>query len=154
MDRLRQAFELDTVEFVAADIDTWTSTSRFDVVICSSTFEHLHPDCRTALNNIRHHLAPGADVFLDFIGGVPKKILGIDLAPLTSQLIQRIKISARWFEPDGTYIRIYPVRELRDIFADCGYAVHAIDTCTLGIGKGGPVTRLVVVAREARTASW
>src|ERR1700724_3925539 len=43
VDRLHQEFDLDTVDFVAADIDTWTSTDRFDLVICSSTFEHLHP---------------------------------------------------------------------------------------------------------------
>jgi SAM-dependent methyltransferase len=147
VDRLRQEFDLDTVGFVAADIDTWTSTSRFDVVICSSTFEHLHPDCRAALHNIRHHLAPGADVFIDFIGSVPRRVFGIDLASLTSKLIQKMKFSARWFEPDGTYIRIYPVRELRDIFAECGYAVRAIEICTLGVGKGGPVIRLVVVAQ-------
>jgi SAM-dependent methyltransferase len=149
VDRLRSEFAVDNVGFVVADIDTWKSTSRFDAILCSSTFEHLYPDCRTALGNIRRHLAPGADVFIDFIGGVPRKVLGIDLAPLTNKLIYKMKSSAGWFESDGTYIRIYPVGELRQIFAGCGYAVHAIDRCTLGVGRGGPVIRLVVVAREA-----
>jgi SAM-dependent methyltransferase len=149
VDRLLQEFDLDTVDFVAADIDTWTSTDRFDVVICSSTFEHLHPDCRAALHNIHHHLAPGADVFIDFIGSLPRRIFGIDLASITSNLIQKMKFSARWFESNGTYIRIYPVHELRAIFGECGYAVRGIDACTLGTGKGGPVTRLLVVAQKA-----
>jgi SAM-dependent methyltransferase len=150
VDRLEQEFKLETVGFVAGDIDTWTSTLRFDVVICSATFEHLHPDCRAALRNIRRHLAPGADIFIDFIGGVPRKFFGIGLAPFTVNLIQNIKFSPKWFGYSGTYYRIYSVRELRKIFAECGYTVGAIDVCTLGTGKGGPVTRLVVAAHDAQ----
>jgi SAM-dependent methyltransferase len=149
VDRLRQELKHDKVAFVAGDIDTWTSTLRFNVVICSSTFEHLHPDCRAALRNIRHHLTPGADIFIDFIGGVPRKYFGIPLAPFTVQLIQNMRFSPRWFGYSGTYYRIYSLRELREVFTECGYAVRAIEVCTLGTGKGGPVTRLVVAAREA-----
>jgi SAM-dependent methyltransferase len=150
VNRLRCEFDQANVNFIDGDIDIWRSELKFNIVICSSTFEHLYPDCRAALHNIYNHLAPDANIFIDFIGNIPRKIFGIDLPSLTSDLIRRMKTSLRWFEPSGTYIRIYSTHELLRIFGECGYAVRSIDPCTLGNGVRGRVNRLVVIAQQAR----
>jgi SAM-dependent methyltransferase len=112
--------------FVEGDVNTWTSSHQIDVVLCSSTFEHLYPDCRQALLNLRSQLAGSASVFIDF---------------------PRYDHAGRWFERDErTYIRAYPLDELSLLFFACGYFVKRIENCRLGIGMNGPVDRFVVVA--------
>jgi SAM-dependent methyltransferase len=148
VERLRREFDVPGIDFVAGDIDNWDTDLRFDVVICSSTFEHLYPDCRRALRNIRRHLAPASALFIDFIYKIPRRILGMDVTPGVSFLRTKMKIPTRWFEKDGTYIRVYPKQELLAIFEECGYVVRAIDDCTLGEGEPGIIARLVVVARQ------
>lgn len=124
--QLRGDFAISGVEFIQGDVDTWLGAPLFDVVICSSTFEHLHPDCRTALKNVRRQLADQGQVFIDFI--------------------YRERSSAS-FEDNGTYVRIYCRDELSEIFAECGYRVQAIETCALGEDAlGRPVIRFVVAA--------
>lgn len=130
--RLRREFALPNVAFVEGDIDAWSGPRNYDVVICSSTFEHLHPDCSAALRNIHRQLAPGGQVFIDFIAA---------------------DTPSRAFEPGGTYIRAYDRDEIVALFAQCGYAVRAVETCLLGIGALGPIERLVVVASAAGEAS-
>lgn len=127
--QLRTEFTLGTVRFVQGDIDSWVGDRPFDVVICSSTFEHLHPDCKRALRNIREQLAATGSVFIDFI---------------------RAEASAVSFEETGTYIREYSQDEARDVFQKCGYIVRTIEACTLGQdAHGQPVNRFVVMAAKA-----
>jgi SAM-dependent methyltransferase len=138
VDRLRREFPFENFQFVQGDVDTWTTSSRFDVVICSSTFEQLYPDCRTALRNVHQYLSADGSAFIDFIENTRRHIfrnLGINLPK---------KIV--YFEPDGTYIKIYPKSAFSPLFAECGFTVRAIETCTLGKGNHGPVNRLVVIA--------
>lgn len=130
--RLSEEFDLPNARFVEGDIDSWSGQRKYDVVLCSSTFEHLHPDCGAALRNIHRQLAAGGQVFIDFIAGEEPQ---------------------RGFEPNGTYIRIYDRNEIAALFAKCGYAVKAIERCTLGTGAVGPVERLVVVALPAAVAA-
>lgn len=137
VDRLRREFDLKNVHFIQGDIDTWRPLCTFDVVICSSTFEHLFPSCSQALTNIYQYLAPRGVVFIDFIRNVQRKVF--------SNLIRKIV----YFEPNGTYVRIYLKDELARLFVEHGFMVRAIDTCMLGEGKRGPVNRLVVVAARA-----
>jgi cyclopropane fatty-acyl-phospholipid synthase-like methyltransferase len=141
VDRLRREFNLRKVHFIQGDIDIWTESSKFNVVICSSTFEHLYPDCRKALKNVQHHLTSTADVFIDFIGNTQRTMF--------SHFIDNTQRKIVYFEPNGTYIRVYPKEDLFRLFAECGFTVRAIDTCTLGRAKRGPVNRLVVVAERA-----
>jgi trans-aconitate methyltransferase len=79
--QLTTEFETDRrFTFVEGDVNTWTASGQIDVVLCSSTFEHLYPDCRRALLNLRAQLASGTSVFIDFV---------------------KYDHARRWFEPDG-----------------------------------------------------
>jgi SAM-dependent methyltransferase len=127
IDKLRDEFTVHGVQFVNGDIEYWAGTSAFDVVICSGTFEHLHPDCRRALKNIHRQIADGGTVFIDFI--------------CTEK-------SDAHFEESGTYIRQYPPEELLAIFHECQYVVVSVETCTLAHDDFDPVDRFVVVARK------
>ena len=144
VDRLRREFDLKNVHFIQGDVDTWTSSSTFDVVICSSTFEHLYPDCRNALRKIHEYLDSEGSAFIDFIGNTRKQIFGNFGINLPRKIV--------YFEPNGTYIRVYPREQLFELFIECGSRVRAIETCTLGEGNRGPVNRLVVVAGRAQLA--
>lgn len=147
VERLNAEFGSPKISFVAGDADRWRGDKAFDVVICSSTFEHLYPDCRIALQNIRGQLAPGAVVFIDFIGSIPRRVLGMDPTPFAKFLGKVLGIRLKYFEKSGTYIRIYFENELRAIFKDAGLAVQAIDSTVIGEGETGPIKRLVVIAK-------
>jgi SAM-dependent methyltransferase len=124
--RLREAFPLDRVRFAIGDINTWRDDRPFDVALCSATFEHLYPDCRKALTNLTRQLRPEGKVMIDFI---------------------RTRRPLAGFEQDGTYVRSYPIDELRGIFADCGFSIVTIDTVVLGRSVAGkPVERFLVCA--------
>jgi SAM-dependent methyltransferase len=131
--RLQLEYQLENVHFVQGDIDNWSSNTRFDVVICSATFEHLYPDCRKGLSATYRHLDPKGHAFIDFVGGRDRFL----------------RKRLRFFSPNGTYVRIYPRDELFNLFAESGFDVKMIETCALGLGKGGWVDRLVVVAQKA-----
>jgi SAM-dependent methyltransferase len=127
--KLTREFGLDPrCTFEQGDINNWFTENRIDVVLCSSTFEHLYPDCREALANLRRQLAGDALVFVDFIDAE---------APHCG------------FDIDGrTYLRYYSRDELHSLFAETGYAVKAIEKCRLGVGVNGPVDRLLVIAEQ------
>jgi hypothetical protein len=119
--------------FAEGDVNTWRANGLIDAVLCSSTFEHLYPDCRQALLNLRAQLAEGAWLFIDFIES--------DRAGSA-------------FDIDGrTYIRSYTREELSSLFSACGYIVKGIEECRLGIGVNGPVDRFVVIAQQDTISS-
>jgi SAM-dependent methyltransferase len=124
--RLNEEFGTNRVRFVVGDIDLWRGADAFDVVICSSTFEHLYPDCRRAIKNISTQLASDGMVFIDFI---------------------RADRNGFGFEPDGTYVRTYSQEELRNLFEGSSLGDLTIEPCTLGEGDNGVVERFVVIAK-------
>jgi SAM-dependent methyltransferase len=124
--RLAAKFTEPRCGFAQGDAESWRGSERFSVVICSSTFEHFHPDCRAVLHNIRQQLREGATVLLDF-PGKDHPFSGVD--------------------GSGAYVRCYPKAELRDVFAECGYSVSEITECSIGNDHlGRPVDRFVVIA--------
>jgi 2-polyprenyl-3-methyl-5-hydroxy-6-metoxy-1,4-benzoquinol methylase len=141
VEQLHREFDLKNVRFIQGDVDAWTDSSRFDVVICSSTFEHLYPDCRKALRNVHQYLAPRGCAFIDFIGDTRRTIFGNFGINLPRKIV--------YFEPNGTYIRVYSREELLRLFAECHFTVRAIEVCNIGEGNRGLVKRLVVVAERA-----
>ena len=147
VEKLNTEFGSSKVSFVTGDADHWQGAEKFDVVLCSSTFEHLHPDCRAALRNIRGQLAPGASVFIDFVGSIPRRVLGVDPTPIARFLGHVLGIRLKYFEKDGTYIRFYFENELKAMFEEAGFAVKSIESTEIGEGESGPIKRLVVIAR-------
>jgi SAM-dependent methyltransferase len=125
--RLSEELGTDKVRFFVGDIDVWQGANKFDVVICSSTFEHLYPDCRRAIKNISTQLASDAIVFIDFI---------------------RTDKSVASFENDGTYVRWYSQAELHNLFENSPLGKVTIETCALGKGVHGSVERFVVIAKS------
>ena len=146
VEKLNDEFGSPSITFVVGDADTWRGEELFDVVLCSSTFEHLHPDCQDALRNIRSQLAPGASVFIDFIGSIPRRVFGVNPTPIAQFLGEVLGIRLKYFERSGTYIRIYFKKELKAIFEKAGFAVQAIESTVIGEGESGPIKRLVVFA--------
>jgi SAM-dependent methyltransferase len=118
-------------KFALGDVNTWRANGLIDVVLCSSTFEHLYPDCRQALMNMRPQLAEGASLFIDFIR--------------SERVHSNFDIDAR------TYIRWYSREELSSLFSTCDYTLKGIEECRLGMGVNGPVDRFVVIAEPAGT---
>jgi 2-polyprenyl-3-methyl-5-hydroxy-6-metoxy-1,4-benzoquinol methylase len=145
--RLNAELGSDRVAFHQGDVDRWRG-GPFDVVICSSTFEHLHPDCTAALRNLRGQVSANATVLIDFVGNIGRRVFGIDPTPI-AWLVAGVGIRLRYSYRDGTYIRIYAERELSKIFRESGFRVRAIEPCLIGKGQYGPIRRLVVVAEPS-----
>lgn len=128
--KLRSRFETERrVRFELGDIDEWRGVRNFDVVLCSATFEHLHPDCRAALANLRRQVNPGAHLFIDFIA---------------------TNTPGFHYEVAGTYVRRYPEAELRAIFTECRLPPIAIENVSIGQTPVGDVHRLLVVSSTMR----
>jgi SAM-dependent methyltransferase len=92
-EKLRARFAGTCCSFATGDVESWHGSWPFSVVLCSATLEHLFPDCRSALHNLRPQLIDDARLFLDFPSwdGEPTHI----------------------FEPRA-YVRFYPRDELEN----------------------------------------
>lgn len=124
------------ISFVCGDVMTYAFERQFDVVLCSATFEHLFPDFRSALENLKPQLSSGAVLFIDFI----KVLRG--LSPL--------RIMPAGFEQNDAYVRHYTADHLCRIFAETGFRVRALESCALGTAVDGKeIERTVVVANNA-----
>jgi phospholipid N-methyltransferase len=128
--RLRERYPSERVRFEVGDAMVWRDGGLFNVAISSATFEHLYPDFRKTLNNLREQLRHGGQVMIDFI---------------------KSGTASAAFEPDtGAYVRAYTLDELRQVFTDSGFRIDTIEHCTLGVGAHGlPVERFLVVASPA-----
>lgn len=124
--RLNAGLGDDRTRFVQGDVNEWRDADGFDVVVCSSTFEHLFPNCSAALHNLRSQLRPGATLFIDFIDS---------------------ETDHETFEGSGTFIRWYSEPTLRALFEAAGLDVTSVERLEFGPGSDGrPIWRLVFVA--------
>src|SRR5579862_1369934 len=120
--RLSEKYGSEKIRFVVGDVNNWRGERPFDVILCSSTFEHLYPDCSMALRNLASQLAPEATVLIDFIAVAGRNTR---------------------FEPSGTYVRRYDEDELTALFDGAGLSVRKVRRCTIGEGARGDVARSV-----------
>jgi SAM-dependent methyltransferase len=118
-------------QFVAADILRDTVDCQADVVLCSSTFEHLFPSMLTALWNLRKMAHPGTRLFIDFI-----------------RCDDELATSAASFEETTAYIRIYSRQELERLFTEAGFRVLGIEPIVLGKASTGQDVRRALVIAE------
>jgi phospholipid N-methyltransferase len=125
--KLTAGFGSDRVEFVQADAAVVRLSSPCDLVFSSSTFEHLFPDCSSALKNLsEYNLKDGGRLAIDFIQADP------DMSHQSQN-----------FEDDGhAFVRTYSAQELRDIFRVCGLSSLEIASIVLGQAAFGPVRRI------------
>jgi SAM-dependent methyltransferase len=129
--RLKRRFQQPGVRFIQADVMTEPLGVRADVVICSSTFEHLFPSMTKALQNLRAMTSPGAKLFIDFA---------------VNDRDDDLQTSRAYFESSTAYIRIYTRSELESLFIQEGYSVRAIAVIVLGKDRSDKQVRRALVA--------
>jgi SAM-dependent methyltransferase len=133
--RLAGRFPLPGVEFVQADILHEVPSARADVVICSSTFEHLFPSMARGLDNLRAASGPQTKLFIDFI---------------QNEGDDELRTARAYFEDTTAYIRVYSLPEIERLFAAAGFRVTALEKIVLGKDEfGKDVHRALVVAERA-----
>jgi SAM-dependent methyltransferase len=133
VDRLARRFPMPNVQFLQADILQDTPAERIDIVLCSSTFEHLFPSMAKALDNIRAMTAPKAQLFIDFI---------------ISDGDDALQVSRAYFEDTTAYIRIYSRAELDSMFKQAGFQVMEVRNIVLGKDSHGKDVRRALVVAE------
>ena len=132
VERLTQELGSSQIAFANGDVMRDALTVRPDVVLCSSTFEHLFPSMTKALLNLRAAAAPDCTLFVDFI---------------QNQGDDALDISRAYFERTTAYIRMYARAELERLFTEAGFRVRAIESIVLGRdAAGADVRRALVVA--------
>lgn len=134
-ERLTQRFPVPGVRFVEADILKDQLDACADVVLCSSTFEHLFPSMLKALHNLRAMSTPHTKLFIDFVQW------GTDYD---------LRLSRAHFEQTTAYIRVYSRGEIEDFFAQAGFRVVGSENIVLGKDThGNDVPRVLVIAQRA-----
>jgi 2-polyprenyl-3-methyl-5-hydroxy-6-metoxy-1,4-benzoquinol methylase len=129
VERLRSRFRQSGILFFLGDVNDWLGNDLFDVILCSSTFEHLYPNCMNALRNLRNQLERNGWMFIDFIYSQEARY---------------------WFEEDTAFVRCYTEFELRDMFKRSGLEVIDVVATVLGTAvTGQPIKRNVIIARHA-----
>jgi SAM-dependent methyltransferase len=132
VEKLTRKFASPVTRFLAGDVMADTLDFQCDVVLCSSTFEHLYPSIEAALRNLYRMCRAGAKLFIDFIWNE-----GDD----------GLSISRSYFEFTSAFIRIYSRAELEAQFPAAGFRVLAIESIVLGRDHlGKDVRRALVVA--------
>jgi SAM-dependent methyltransferase len=135
VEKLTTNFASPTIRFIAGDVMAGMFDVQCDVVLCSSTFEHLYPSFHGALGNLYRMSRGGAKLFIDFIW---------------SDGDEGLEISRAYFEYTSAYIRIYSRAELESLFPAAGFHVLAIEPVVLGRDRHGKdVRRELVVAERA-----
>jgi SAM-dependent methyltransferase len=129
---LREKFADPRVEFVQGDVDQIQFAEHADLVICSSTFEHLYPDFTTALRNISSQLKPQGCLAIDFVQADP-----------------RMEHRQQGFEPRGhAFVRIYSKEEIQSLFTACGLTGLQVGSIVLGKVSYGDINRIFVFVRH------
>lgn len=129
---LREKFGDPRVDFVQGDVNQIQFEEPADLVICSSTFEHLFPDFTTALGNISNQLKPRGCLAIDFVQADP-----------------RMEHRHQSFEPEGhAFVRIYSKEEIQSLFTACGLTGLQIRSIVLGKASPGDINRIFVFVRR------
>ena len=119
--------------FVCGDAMKDTAGSGFDLLICSSTFEHLYPDFVQAIANLRRQMSPDGVLCIDFKQCEPEMLY-----------------SCASFEREGgAFVRIYSRPELERLFGRCGLAIEGLSSIALGTGEGDTVVQRIFVCARA-----
>lgn len=129
VDRLSEEFSDKRFTFYQGSCDELVVSHVFDILFCSSTFEHLYPDFTVALRNLRQWLRPGGTMFIDFIC--------ID---------DEMKTSSAGFGY-GAFVRIYSIDEIRRLFLECHATVKNTEIIMFGDSAIGPIRRIAVAAK-------
>lgn len=110
IERLNQDFGNSSIQFLAGDARSvdLSAYERFNLLISSSTFEHISPDFGTALQHLSHFLEDGAIAILDLI----------DYGDPTLSRYEGC--------PTGVFVRIYSVDEIEKIITNAGFEVLGI----------------------------
>jgi SAM-dependent methyltransferase len=110
VERLNQDLGNSSRQFVTGDARTvdLSHCDRFNLLISSSTFEHISPDFGTALQHLSHFLEEGAIAIFDLI----------DYGDPTLSRYEGC--------PTGVFVRIYSVDELEQITTQAGFKVLGI----------------------------
>jgi hypothetical protein len=130
--RLMRDFGARGIEFAHGDILKAAPDVQPDLVLCSSTFEHLFPSISTALRNLKATSTPRTQLFIDFIAAE-----GDD----------SLRTSHAYFENTTAFVRIYARAELEGLFAEAGFPVMCVERIVLGQDPSGrDVRRALIVA--------
>lgn len=134
--RLRQQFSDPRMEFREADLlalPTVGLSSEFtaDLVFGSAVFEHFYPHFGVALSTIASFTRAGGKLVFDLVRfdeALNKPAIGFDSG-------------------NGTYVRVYTIAELVDIFRGSGFLLDALGRLSFGMGAyGAEVLRTVIRA--------
>jgi ubiquinone/menaquinone biosynthesis C-methylase UbiE len=117
VERLRQQFADPRIEFREADVlqPLDLGGAPADLTFSSAVFEHLYPDFGAALRTIASFTKVGGSVALDFVRDD-----------------DYLEKSAAWFEKETTYIRVYAISELEELFRKNGFEVAQIGRISFG----------------------
>jgi SAM-dependent methyltransferase len=130
--RLTTRFGAQNIKFTIGNCDSYLPNALFDLVLSSSTFEHIFPSVQQSLRTICSCLKPMGMAFIDFIS--------ID---------ECLGTSRAYFEngAGGAFIRIYSRDELYTLFAAAGLEiVDIIHPLILGYGVGDYTIKRGLVA--------
>jgi SAM-dependent methyltransferase len=131
--KLTEQFSFPHIRFVTADILQDAQDYTADVVLCSSTFEHLFPSMLEALQNLHRMSRIGTKLFIDFI--LPEED-------------PHLSTSHAYFEYTSAYIRIYSLLEIETLFAEAGFRVLEVENIVLGQTPTGKDVRRALVTAD------
>lgn len=126
---LGERFGSDRVSFTQGDVTTFAHQRIYDLIICSSTLEHLYPNCLQALKLLSAGAAENAVLALDFIDPM-------GIGPATSFHLDQ----------GGTFIHVYSEPEVDEMHAAAQLRIIAKKNIVIGEGVDGPVKRLLVIS--------
>jgi SAM-dependent methyltransferase len=134
VERLSHHFNYPHTRFLEGDILRDSLDEPVDIVLCSSTFEHLFPTCLPALKNVRKMARPDTKVFIDFL--------------MADERLTRVSAG---FEKSHqfAYVRTYSAAELEQLFDEAGFSVLAMPKIVLGLSAAGVNVRRALVVAQA-----
>jgi phospholipid N-methyltransferase len=129
--KLTEKFGNSSIRFVRGDVNSARINEPIDLVISSSTFEHLFPDFATGLTNLVKQLNPLAGIAIDF-----------------AQSDEAMAHRQQGFEPQGhAFVRVYSAEEIQSVFQSCGLRDVELRSIELGRAAIGDVKRIFAFAR-------